>query len=547
MLSQGEFCVAVGGGAGATGQGLATDPEEPAGRAVAVGIDAGADQQRYGAVAIGSGAGNITQGIQGVACGFNAGAIGQGDYAVAVGSGAAGNREGEVPGQGTRAVAVGFNAGKTSQGVDAVAVGALAGLSNQGDATVAVGLGCGNISQRLACVAIGNNAGSVNQGQPPLGGQPGNAIAIGSNAGNQGQRNSAIAIGNSAGAGLFETPQDSFAIAIGASAGEVGQGNSAIAIGTSAGQGSLNVAACRQGFYGIAIGVEAGAAGQGATAIAIGTQAGRGIETISEDPRIDVLAPQGGAAIAIGSNAGDMYQGANSIAIGEAAGRKYLGEHAIAIGTRAAATLSSNVGDNYIVFNATGTALNPAGSSRFYVKPVRALSTPLSEPSNDFTPLMYSATSGEIVRNAVAPAFISYTATIPTPLASNLVTYTEISGFQTAIESPAALGSNRYKITLTVRTTGVLALADAQSLFVSFSVTDASPSILQVAMDDNALVLITPPSPNAMTVQSSIVTYATFSDPFRLPLTFQVCARSYPFDETNPQQLRVLSGQMLIS
>ena len=92
---------------------------------IALGINAGQNNQGASSVAIGPNAGYIAQGGSSVAIGFDAGSGLQGNTAVAIGTHAG------YAGQGGDAVALGFGAGEFSQGLQAVAIGAYAGSAFQ--------------------------------------------------------------------------------------------------------------------------------------------------------------------------------------------------------------------------------------------------------------------------------------------------------------------------------------------------------------------------------------------------------------------------------
>jgi hypothetical protein len=121
----------------------------------------------------------------------------------------------------------------------------------------------------------------------------------------------------------------------------------AVAVGREAGQTS-------QGARAVAIGYQAGLTSQGDSAIAVGYLAGQ--------------TSQGGSAVAVGDQAGVTSQGDNAIAVGSAAGRYNQANYTVALGYFAGET---NQHANSIVLNASGSALNTAQASSFYVKPVR--------------------------------------------------------------------------------------------------------------------------------------------------------------------------------
>jgi hypothetical protein len=350
--NQGNFATAVGVNAGNTSQGVnATALGNAAGRsyqgsyAVAVGVQAGQTSQGAFSVAMGYGAGVTSQGISATAVGRDAGKTSQGASAVAVG-----DRAGQTS-QGDSAVAVGYLAGATSQGSQSVAVGREAGRTSQGASSVAVGPQAGQTYQGTTATAVGNNAGEVSQGDF--------AVAVGHVAARYNQGTSAVAVGNAAG----YTAQGVAAVAVGNQAAQTSQGASATAVGYFAGQTT-------QGTQAIAVGLEAGRYNQGGNATAVGKEAG---QTSQGDSAVAVgrragQTSQGSQAIAMGNEAGRYNQGAFAVAAGYLAGQTSQGAHAVAVGRAAGQT---NQHDNSIVLNATGSGLNTAQASSFYVKPVR--------------------------------------------------------------------------------------------------------------------------------------------------------------------------------
>ena len=92
-----------------------------------------------------------------IALGVNAGQNNQGASSVAIGANA-----GYIA-QGGSSVAIGFVAGNGLQGNTAVAIGASAGYANQGADAVALGFGAGEFTQGLQAVAIGAYAGGTSQ------------------------------------------------------------------------------------------------------------------------------------------------------------------------------------------------------------------------------------------------------------------------------------------------------------------------------------------------------------------------------------------------
>lgn len=144
-------------------------------------------------IAIGAEAGMNNQGVDSVAIGYIAGGVNQGGNAVAIGSNAANGNQGD------NAVAIGCLAGNVGQGVNAVAIGEGAGFDRQGNSTVAIGSTAGGELQGQHAIAIGTQAGRRRQGT--------NSIAIGFRAGymededGPGQGNNSIII-NATGAAI---------------------------------------------------------------------------------------------------------------------------------------------------------------------------------------------------------------------------------------------------------------------------------------------------------------------------------------------------------
>jgi hypothetical protein len=152
-------------------------------------------------------------------------------------------------------------------------------------------------------------------------------------------------------------------IALGFNAGLTSQGIAAVAVGPQAGQTS-------QGSFGVAVGAGAGQNGQGVNAISIGQNAG--------------VTSQGIQAVAIGLYAGSTSQGANAIAIGTNAG-------------------SASQAANTIILNASGSALQSDGTSRFYVNPVRS-----------------GANTGNILQYNTSTKEISYGSTVTATVVGNV-------------------------------------------------------------------------------------------------------------------------------
>ena len=164
-------------------------------------------------------------------------------------------------------------------------------------------------------------------------------------------------------------------VAVGFQAGESFQSNHGVALGAYAGRLNQKDAAVACGFF-------SGNDTQGKYAIAIGNATGQ--------------SSQGDFGVAIGASSGNIHQGIESLACGSFAGHKNLGYQSVALGHRA----SYDGGDfsNTIVINATGTDLDPEGTDRTYIKPIR------EQLNNDF--LFYNSISGEVTRS-VAVNFTS--------------------------------------------------------------------------------------------------------------------------------------------
>ena len=203
-------------------------------------------------------------------------------------------------------------------------------------------------------IAIGTEAGQTTQGE--------SAVAVGYQAGQTSQGGSAVAVGYFAG----NTSQGGSSVAVGRKAGETSQGDNAIAVGRQAGETS-------QGTQSIAVGYRAGQTSQGDSATAVGWGAGQ--------------TTQGGSAVAVGYDAGETSQGTQAVAVGREAGQTSQGVSAVAVGYAAGETSQH---DNSIVLNASGSALNTAGASRTYIKPLQA-----GVVAGNM--MAYDSTSGEVI------------------------------------------------------------------------------------------------------------------------------------------------------
>ena len=180
---------------------------------IAIGVEAGLNDQNENSISIGPFAGNDRQGFNSVAIGFESGRTRQGEGSVAVGSGA-GNTD-----QGVTAVAVGYDAGNSGQGEGSVAVGGGAGNSGQGTNSVAVGSAAGNSGQGTNSVAVGYIAGNDTQGT--------NSVAVGSEAGRVGQGEGSVAVGYNAG----NSGQGTNSVAVGSEAGVSNLGSHSVVVG----------------------------------------------------------------------------------------------------------------------------------------------------------------------------------------------------------------------------------------------------------------------------------------------------------------------------
>ena len=190
-IDQSTNSVAIGNEAGNNNQG---------GNSVAIGNDAGVVDQGANSVAIGNEAGNNTQGDKSVAIGNDAGVVDQSGNSVAIGNEAGNNT------QGGNSVAIGNDAGVVDQSGNSVAIGNEAGNNTQGGNSVAIGYKAGNVDQSGNSVAVGTDAGQVSQGA--------NSVAIGLLAGYSNQGIFCIAIGDNAG----YSNQPDYSVAIGSGA-----------------------------------------------------------------------------------------------------------------------------------------------------------------------------------------------------------------------------------------------------------------------------------------------------------------------------------------
>jgi hypothetical protein len=171
------------------------------------------------------------------------------------------------------------------------------------------------------------------------------------------------------GAVIKDTAGD--AVAFGQGAGNTTQGTYSVAVGTNAGQSS-------QGNISVAVGWQAANTSQGSSAVAIGRYAGS--------------LNQGNFAVAVGASAAQTSQGEGAVAIGWIAGTAGQGQRSIAIGWGAGTDATTTVpqGNNAIVLNATGSALNSPSDNTFTVSPIR------NDVANTAQVMFYNTTSKEI-------------------------------------------------------------------------------------------------------------------------------------------------------
>lgn len=99
-------------------------------------------------LAIGNNAGNDNQGIHSIAMGFDTGINSQGDYSIALG-----NVAGAVN-QGMSAIAIGQAAGVERQGNGSIAIGTQAGLYDQGANSIAIGKFAGHTTQSANSIIL---------------------------------------------------------------------------------------------------------------------------------------------------------------------------------------------------------------------------------------------------------------------------------------------------------------------------------------------------------------------------------------------------------
>jgi len=208
-------------------------------------------------------------------------------------------------------------------------------------------------------------------------------------------------------------------ITLGYSAGATSQGNATVAIGAFAGQTT-------QGANAVAVGFNAGQTTQGANAVAIGQTAGYN--------------GQGLDAVAVGIGAGYTGQGAQAIAIGKLAGQ--TNQHA-----------------NSIILNASGSALQSDGTSRFYVNPVRS-----------------GANTGNILQYNTSTKEISYGSTVTATVVGNVTgnVVGDLKGTVVADDSTILVDAVAGKVvgpidTTTINATGATQLYAVKKTYASIA------------------------------------------------------------------------------
>lgn len=301
-----------------------------ASNSIAIGTDTGIGQA-WSTVALGNQAGNDNQGPSAIAIGRSAGETDQDWNGIAIGR-YAGNYE-----QGEEAIAIGKNSGNTDQSQHAIAIGKDAGRQQQGIAAIAIGEEAGEQNQSFRAVALGRWAGYEDQGQQ--------AIAIGARTGyyDQGQ----------------------YAVAVGRHAGEVGQGDYAIAIGQEAGQGRTPINA--DGYIERSW-VSGGTTGtdymtlDSVTGLYVGMNIqGTGIGGITIITSVNTV-----------TNAIEFSPVTTDAASGTYSFYGTQGQYAIAIGAYAGRSVQH---ENSVIINASGGEVSSAGTGTVVIKTVRAVSS----------------------------------------------------------------------------------------------------------------------------------------------------------------------------
>jgi len=165
--------IAIGNMAGKTDQsynsvaiGYLTGNTNQAYSSIAIGDEAGKNQQGHTSIAMGYQAGMTGQTFDSLAIGLRAGHINQGQggtfanpgQAIAIGYDAG------YDNQQRRTIAMGISAGKNNQGFSSIAIGLDAAMTSQANNCLAIGLRAGYQAQSDNCIAVGFDAGNTNQG-----------------------------------------------------------------------------------------------------------------------------------------------------------------------------------------------------------------------------------------------------------------------------------------------------------------------------------------------------------------------------------------------
>ena len=137
--NQGGYSIAIGNDAAEFDQGV---------YCVAIGSESGENQQSEHSIAIGHYAGEFNQGATG--------GTGPTGYSIAIG-----NEAGQED-QGSYSIAIGNQAGENFQGIHSVAIGTNAGQFNQGNYSIAIGYNAANNNQNENSIVINANNGVVN-------------------------------------------------------------------------------------------------------------------------------------------------------------------------------------------------------------------------------------------------------------------------------------------------------------------------------------------------------------------------------------------------
>jgi hypothetical protein len=188
---------------------------------IALGENAGSDNQQPDAVAIGSQTGYINQGNSTLAAGTYAGRNDQGDFSVALGAYTANYYQGQ------QSVAIGTTAGEQYQGRESVAIGMSSGQIYQGNNAVAIGASAGYDNQGANSVAIGASAGYSYQGN--------NSVSIGAYGSARGANSIVI---NATGSSVVNLNNDTFVVK--PVRGNVGNVNKLVMYDTSSGEITYN-------------------------------------------------------------------------------------------------------------------------------------------------------------------------------------------------------------------------------------------------------------------------------------------------------------------